>query len=69
MLKKSITRPICRYCNESKKTSTYLQNLYAGIATDVKKTNNYLQDLYANILMDVRKLTTIYKIYIWVLHI
>jgi hypothetical protein len=37
MLKKSTTRPICKYCNESKKTNTYLQNLYAGITMDVNK--------------------------------
>jgi hypothetical protein len=32
-------------------------------------TNNYLQELYAGIAMDVKKLTTIYKTYMWVLHI
>ncbi len=36
---------------------------------DNKKTNNYLQDLYAGIAMDVKKSTTIYKTYMWVLHI
>jgi hypothetical protein len=36
---------------------------------DNKKTNNYLQDLYAGIVMDVKKSTTIYKTYMWVLHI
>jgi len=69
MFKKSIIRFICGYCNESKKTNNYLQNLYAGITMDVKKTNNYLQNLYAGIVMDVKKLATIYKTYMWILHI
>jgi hypothetical protein len=69
MLEKSTTRPIWGYCNENKRTNNYLQNLYVGIAMDVKKTNNYLWDLYANIIMDVKKLATIYKTYMWVLHI
>jgi hypothetical protein len=34
------TRPICRYCNECKKTSNYLRDLYVGIA--------YLKWLYGN---------------------
>jgi hypothetical protein len=37
MLKKSITRPMCEYYNEYKKTSNYLQKLYVGIVMDVKK--------------------------------
>jgi len=37
MLKKSITRPMCEYYNECKKTSNYLQKLYVGIVMDVKK--------------------------------
>jgi hypothetical protein len=51
MLKKSITRPMCEYYNECKKTSNYLQKLYVGI------------------VMDVKKPATIYKTYMWVLHI
>jgi hypothetical protein len=37
MLKKSITRLICEYCNGCKKTNNYLQELYVNIAMDVKK--------------------------------
>ncbi len=33
----TITIPICGYYNGCKKTSNYLRNLYAGIATNVKK--------------------------------
>jgi len=51
MLKKSITRPMCEYYNECKKTSNYLQKPYVGI------------------IMDVKKSATIYKTYMWVLHI
>jgi hypothetical protein len=51
-----------------KKTNNYLRNLYASIAMNVKKINNYLQDLYASIAMNVKK-PTIYKTYMWVLHI
>jgi hypothetical protein len=35
---------------------------------DIIKTTNYLRDLYANIAMDVKP-ATIYKTYMWVLHI
>ncbi len=49
MLKKSTTRPICKYYNGCKKTNNYLQELYAGIANGYKKTNNYLWDLYVGI--------------------
>jgi hypothetical protein len=37
MLKKSTTKPICKYYNGCKKTNNYLQDLYAGSAMDVKK--------------------------------
>jgi len=36
---------------------------------EIKKISNYLQDLYAGITMDVKKPTTIYEIYMRVLHI
>jgi hypothetical protein len=42
-------------------------NLYAGIIMDVKK--NQLLNLYVSIAMDVEKPSTIYKTYMWVLHI
>jgi hypothetical protein len=36
---------------------------------NVKKTSDYLQKLYVGIVMDVKKPATIYKNYMWVLHI
>jgi hypothetical protein len=36
---------------------------------NVKKISNYLQKLYVGIIMDVKTTTTIYKTYMWVLHI
>ncbi len=59
MLKKSITRPMCEYYNEYKKTSNYLQKLYVGIVMDVKKKlatiyNTYMWVLHIwNDLMEI----------------
>jgi hypothetical protein len=46
-----------------------LINLYASITMDLKKTSNYLRNLHAGTVTDVKKPTTIYEIYMWVLHI
>ncbi len=48
-----------------KSTIEFIYKYYNGC----KKTSNYLQDLYAGIAMDVKKPLTIYKTYMWVLHI
>jgi hypothetical protein len=61
----TIYGPICGYCNGCLKN--HLLYLYASIA--IKKTNNYLQDLYTGFVMDVKWPLTIYKTYMWVLHI
>jgi len=58
MLKKSITRPMCEYYNECKKTNNYLQKLYVGIVMDVKKPatiyKTYMWVLYIwNDLMEI----------------
>jgi hypothetical protein len=50
------------------KTSNYLQNLYASIAMDVKNQQLFMRPIcrYCN---GCKKSATIYKTYVWVLHI
>jgi len=48
MLKKSIIRPICGYCNECKNKQLFIK-LICEYYNWSKKTINYLQNLYVGI--------------------
>jgi len=69
MLKKSTSKPTCEYYNGCKKNQQLFTRPICEYYNGCKKTNYYLQNLYANIIMDVKKSTTIYEIYMWILHI
>jgi hypothetical protein len=49
MLKKSITRPICKYYNGCKKNKNLFTRTICEYYNGCKKTNNYLRDLYVSI--------------------
>jgi len=49
MLKKSITRPICGYCNGCKKNQQLFTRPICGYCNECKKNSNYLQNLYVGI--------------------
>jgi len=51
------------------KNQQLFTRLICGYCNGCKKTKNYLRDLYVGITMAVKKPTTIYKTYMWVLHI
>ncbi len=49
MLKKSITRPICEYCNACKKNQQLFTRLICKYYNGCKIINNYLRNLYVSI--------------------
>jgi hypothetical protein len=53
-VKKSIAKHICEYYNGHKKTSNYLQDLYASIVMDVKKPIT-IYETYMQVLQWMKK--------------
>jgi hypothetical protein len=49
MLRKSITKPICKYYNGYKKNQQLFTRPIYKYYNGCKKTNNYVQDLYVGI--------------------